>query len=224
MSTVSNDIYSSLGLTGSSTGKTTANKSSSLNQADFLKLMTEQLQHQDPLKPMDNSQMVSQMAQLSTVQGIGDLNKTVTALSSSMSTDQILRGAQLVGHKVLVPSATMPLGSEGGTTGVIAAPGAGIVNLTVTDANGNAVKQISVSASKAGEVNFSWDGTNAAGVRMPAGTYGVTATHTDSKGTNTALSTYVQAPVESATIGSDGIYLDLTGLGTAPLANVLRVS
>ncbi|MCC4595559.1 flagellar hook assembly protein FlgD [Xanthomonas campestris pv. phormiicola] len=223
MSTVSSDIYSSLGLTASSASKTT-NTSSSLSQADFLKLMTEQLQHQDPLKPMDNSQMVSQMAQLSTVQGIGDLNKTVTALSSSMSTDQILRGAQLVGHKVLVPSATMPLGSEGGTTGVVAAPSAGIVNLTVTDANGNAVKQISVSASKAGEVNFSWDGTDTAGNRMPAGTYGVTATHTDSSGTNTSLSTYVQAPVESATIGSDGIYLDLTGLGTAPLANVLRVS
>ncbi|AKK67829.1 MULTISPECIES: flagellar hook capping FlgD N-terminal domain-containing protein [Xanthomonas translucens group] len=224
MSTVSNDIYSSLGLTGASAGKTTANKSSSLNQADFLKLMTEQLQHQDPLKPMDNSQMVSQMAQLSTVQGIGDLNKTVTALSSSMSSDQILRGAQLVGHKVLVPSATMPLGSDGGANGVIAAPGAGIVNLTVSDANGNAVKQISVNASKAGEVNFSWDGTNSAGTRLPPGTYGVSATLTDSKGTNTALSTYVQAPVESATIGSDGIYLDLTGLGTAPLANVLRVS
>jgi flagellar basal-body rod modification protein FlgD len=224
MSTVSNDIYSSLGLTGASTGKTTANKSSSLNQADFLKLMTEQLQHQDPLKPMDNSQMVSQMAQLSTVQGIGDLNKTVTALSSSMSSDQILRGAQLVGHKVLVPSATMPLGSDGGANGVIAAPGAGIVNLTVSDASGNPVKQISVNASKAGEVNFSWDGTNSAGTRLPPGTYGVTATLTDSKGANTALSTYVQAPVESATIGSDGIYLDLTGLGTAPLANVLRVS
>ncbi len=226
MSTVStsSDIYSSLGLTASSASTTTSNSSSSLSQADFLKLMTEQLQHQDPLKPMDNSQMVSQMAQLSTVQGIGDLNKTVTALSSSMSSDQILRGAQLVGHQVLVPSATLPLGSEGGASGVIAAPSAGIVNLTVSDANGNAVKQISVSASKAGEINFSWDGTNTAGNRMAAGTYSVTATHTDSSGTNTSLSTYVQAPVESATIGSDGIYLDLTGLGTAPLANVLRVS
>ncbi|MEB1527993.1 flagellar hook capping FlgD N-terminal domain-containing protein [Xanthomonas sp. WHRI 7945] len=223
MSTVSSDIYSSLGLTGSSTSNT-ASKSASLNQADFLKLMTEQLQHQDPLKPMDNSQMVSQMAQLSTVQGIGDLNKTVTALSDSMSTDQILRGAQLVGHKVLVPSATMPLGAEGGVNGVIAAPGAGIVNLTVSDANGNAIKQISVNASKAGEVNFSWDGTDTNGIRQVAGKYSVTATHTDSSGTNSTLSTYIQAPVESATIGSDGIYLDLTGLGTAPLANVLRVS
>ncbi|KLD76218.1 flagellar basal body rod modification protein [Xanthomonas hyacinthi] len=224
MSTVSSDIYSSLGLTASSAGTTTTNTSSSLSQADFLKLMTEQLQHQDPLKPMDNSQMVSQMAQLSTVEGIGDLNKTVTALSDSMSTDQILRGAQLIGHQVLVPSATLPLGSEGGASGVVAAPGAGIVNLTVSDANGNAVKQISVSASKAGEVNFNWDGTNSAGIRMAAGTYSITATQTDSNGTNSTLSTYVQAPVESATIGSDGIYLDLTGLGTAPLANVLRVS
>ncbi|MFC6839305.1 flagellar hook capping FlgD N-terminal domain-containing protein [Xanthomonas theicola] len=223
MSTVSSDIYSSLGLTASS-ATTTTSKSSTLSQADFLKLMTKQLQHQDPLKPMDNSQMVSQMAQLSTVQGIGDLNKTVTALSNSMNSDQILRGAALVGRKVLVPSATMPLGAEGGATGLVAAPSAGTVNFAVSDANGNVVKQISASASKAGEVNFNWDGTDAAGKRLPAGRYSIAATHTDSKGANTTLSTYVQAPVESASVGSNGIYLDLTGLGTTPLANVLRVS
>lgn len=223
MSTVSSDLYSSLGLTGPSTTKT-SESSSSLNQADFLRLMTEQLQHQDPLKPMDNSQMVSQMAQLSTVQGIGDLNKTVTALSESMNTDQILRGAALVGRKVLVPSASLPLNAEGNANGLVAAPSAGIVNLTVTDANGVAVKQISVTAGKAGETNFSWDGTDANGNRLPAGNYTVAAVHTDGSGTDTKLSTFVQAPVESATLGSDTIYLDLTGLGTVPIADVLRIS
>jgi len=222
MSTVSSDIYSNLGLTATSAA--TSSKSSSLSQADFLKLMTEQLQHQDPLKPMDNSQMVSQMAQLSTVQGIGDLNTTVNQLSDSLSADQILRGASLVGHQVLVPSATLPLGSEGGAHGVVAAPSAGIVNFTVSDANGNAVKQITATATEAGQVAFDWDGTDNGGNRLAAGKYSITATHTDTSGTKSDLSTYVQAPVESATVGSDGIYLDLTGLGTAPLVNVLRVS
>ncbi|KAG1374758.1 hypothetical protein G6F59_018383 [Rhizopus arrhizus] len=59
--------------------------------------MTEQLQHQDPLKPMDNTQMVAQMAQMSTVQGITDLNKTVKGFQESMASDQVLRGAALVG-------------------------------------------------------------------------------------------------------------------------------
>ncbi|WP_045738593.1 flagellar hook capping FlgD N-terminal domain-containing protein [Xanthomonas sp. MUS 060] len=220
----STDTYSSLGLSAASNTSTTASSSPALKQADFLKLMTEQLQHQDPLKPMDNSQMVSQMAQLSTVQGIGDLNKTVTALSSSMSTDQVLRGANLIGHKVLVPSAGLPLGNDGGAGGMVAATSGGVVNLTISDANGKAIKQISVAADKAGQIPFNWDGTDANGARMPAGTYSVTATQNDTTGASTTLSTYVQAPVESAIIGSDGIYLDLTGLGTTPLSNVIRIS
>ncbi|WCE03752.1 flagellar hook capping FlgD N-terminal domain-containing protein [Pseudoxanthomonas sp. JBR18] len=225
MSTVSNDVYSSLGLTGASNSSSkSTSKSDTLSQADFLKLMTEQLQHQDPLKPMDNSQMVSQMAQLSTVQGIGDLNTTVTGLSSSLGADQILRASTLVGHSVLVPSPNLALADGGHATGVVAAPGAGTVNFTITDANGNAVKQITAKASDAGEVAFDWDGTDAYGTRLASGKYSISATYTDSSGTDTDLSTYVKATVESATVGSDGIYLDLTGLGTAPLANVLRVS
>ena len=76
----------------------------------------------------------------------------------------------------------------------------------------------------AGEVAFQWDGTNADGKRMPAGSYTITASHTDSAGAQSKLNTYVQAAVESVTVGSDGLYLNLKGLGTAPLDYVLRVS
>lgn len=223
MTNVSSDLYSSLGLSSASNASAT-NRSSALSQADFMKLMTQQLQHQDPLKPMDNSQMVSQMAQLSTVQGIGDLNSTVKSLSDSLGADQILRASALVGHSVLVPSATVPLPEQGDANGVVAAPSAGIVNFTIRDANGNVVKQITSNATEAGQVAFKWDGTDQAGNRLAAGKYSITASHTDASGTSSDLPTYIQAPVESATVGSDGIYLDLTGLGTAPLSNVLRVS
>ncbi len=221
MSTIASDIYSSLGLTSSSS---TTSKEESLGQADFLRLMTEQLQHQDPLKPMENSEFLGQLAQFSTVQGITDLNTTVNSFSSSLSSDQVLRGAQLVGHEVLVPSAKMALDDTGSVSGVVAAPSAGTVNFDITDANGTKIKTISVQASAAGEVNFSWDGTDANGNRMAAGTYGVTATHTDTSGTDSTISTYIQAPVESVTVGSDGLYLNLKGLGTAPISYVLRVS
>ncbi|MDG2526869.1 flagellar hook capping FlgD N-terminal domain-containing protein [Stenotrophomonas sp. HITSZ_GD] len=221
MSTIASDLYSSLGLTSSSS---TTKKEESLGQADFLRLMTEQLQHQDPLKPMENSEFLGQLAQFSTVQGISDLNTTVNSFSSSLSSDQVLRGAQLVGHEVLVPSAKMALGETGAVTGVVAAPSAGIVNFDVTDANGTKIKTISVKADKAGEVNFQWDGTDDYGNRMAAGTYSISATHTDSSGTDSKISTYIQAPVESVTVGSDGLYLNLKGLGTAPISYVLRVS
>ncbi len=221
MSTIASDIYSSLGLTSSSSTKS---KEESLGQADFLRLMTEQLQHQDPLKPMENSEFLGQLAQFSTVQGISDLNTTVNSFSSSLSSDQVLRGAQLVGHQVLVPSAKMALEDSGSVSGVVAAPSAGTVNFDITDANGTKVKTISVKADKAGEVNFQWDGTDDYGHRLAAGSYSIAATHTDASGTNSTISTYIQAPVESVTVGSDGLYLNLKGLGTAPISYVLRVS
>lgn len=223
MSTIASDIYKSLGLTSDSSSSTQS-KEASLGQADFLRLMTEQLQHQDPLKPMENSEFLGQLAQFSTVQGITDLNTSVNSFSSALSSDQVLRGAQLVGHEVLVPSAKLALDDTGSVNGVVAAPSAGTVNFDITDANGQKVKTLSVQADAAGEVAFEWDGTDANGNRMAAGTYSITATHTDTSGTDSTLSTYVQAPVESVTVGSDGLYLNLKGLGTAPIDYVLRVS
>ncbi len=222
VSQTNQDIYSALGL--NAPNSTASTRKSSLDQADFLRLMTEQLQHQDPLKPMDNTQMVAQMAQLSTVQGITDLNTTVSGFQSALTSDQVLRGAALVGHEVLVPSEKMVIGSEGGAEGIVAAPSAGVVTLDVSDANGKKVAQISVQAAAAGETAFQWDGTDGNGNRLPAGSYSVSATHADTSGSQTKLSTYVQAPVESVTVGSDGLYLNLKGLGTAPIDYVLRIS
>ena len=216
------DIYSALGLNAPNSDM--SKKKSTLDQADFLRLMTEQLQHQDPLKPMDNTQMVAQMAQLSQVQGITDLNTTVKGFQDQMSGDQILRGAALVGHQVLIPSPKWSLEAEGKTNGMVAAPGAGFVNVDITDANGVKVNTLSVEAKAAGEVTFEWDGKDANGNRMPAGSYSIAATFTDSAGAKTKANTYVEAPVESVTVGSDGLYLNLKGLGTAPINYVLRIS
>ncbi|WP_312709613.1 flagellar hook capping FlgD N-terminal domain-containing protein [Stenotrophomonas sp.] len=216
------DVYAALGL--NAPNSTNTKKKNTLDQADFLRLMTEQLQHQDPLKPMDNTQMVAQMAQMSTVQGITDLNSTVKGFQESMASDQVLRGAALVGHEVLVPSEKLVLEEDGTVSGTVAAPAAGIVTVDVTDANGAKVTSISVEAKAAGEVSFQWDGKDANGNRMEPGKYSIVANHVDTAGTSTKLSTYVQAPVESVTVGSDGLYLNLKGLGTAPIDYVLRVS
>ncbi len=222
-SSVTTNPFNALGLGPAATANK-GKKKDTLNQADFLKLMTTQLKHQDPLKPMDNNQMVAQMAQLSTVQGIDDLNKTVKGLHAAMSGDQILRGASLVGHQVLVPSGKLDLGAEGDTTGTVAAPGAGQITLDITNANGTRIRQMTVPAKAAGEVAFQWDGTDGAGKRLPAGSYTITATHADAAGKQTKLSTYAEAAVESVTVGTDGLYLNLKGLGTVPLDYVLRVS
>ena len=223
MSTIAGDIYSSLGLDGGAAAATRDRKDDALGQADFLLLMTEQLKHQDPLNPMENSAFLGQLAQFSTVQGIQELNSQVQNFSSALASDQILRGAALVGHTVLVPSGKVALPEDGGATGAVAAPGAGTVLFEVTDANGQKVREFSVEAARAGEVAFAWDGTDAAGGRLPAGAYGIKATWLDNSGKAEVLDTYVHGRVESVTVGSDGLYLNLPGLGTAPLDYVLRV-
>jgi len=220
MTSIASDIYSSLGAT--STGTDTKKKTESLGQADFLRLMTEQLQHQDPLNPMENSEFLGQLAQFSTVQGIQGLQTSMDSFNGSLATDQMLRGAALVGRSVLVPSAKMSLGSEGNVNGVVAAPDAGTVTFDITDVNGQSVRKITVQAEKAGEVAFEWDGKDANGNRLAAGTYGVTATIGTGE-TKKDLSTYVESRVDSVTVGSDGVFLDLAGLGTAPLDYVLRI-
>ena len=79
-------------------------------------------------------------------------------------------------------------------------------------------------AAGGGGVASKWEGKDANGNRMAPGKYSIVANHVDTAGTSTKLSTYVQAPVESVTVGSDGLYLNLKGLGTAPIDYVLRVS
>jgi flagellar basal-body rod modification protein FlgD len=219
MTTIS-DFAATYGATGT-TGDT-GKKSDSLGQADFLRLMTEQLQHQDPLNPMQNSEFLGQLAQFSTVQGIQGLQSSLDGLGTSLATDQMLRGASLVGRTVLVPSAKMALEGEGSVKGVVAAPDAGTVTFDITDANGQSVRKITVTAEKAGEVAFEWDGKDADGNRLAAGTYGVTASMGSGE-TRQDLSTYVESRVDSVTVGSDGVFLDLAGLGTAPLDYVLRI-
>jgi flagellar basal-body rod modification protein FlgD len=214
------DFATSLG--ANAAGSDTKKKADSLGQADFLRLMTEQLQHQDPLNPMQNSEFLGQLAQFSTVQGIQGLQSSMDGFSSSLATDQMLRGASLVGRNVLVPSAKMSLGAEGSVNGVVAAPDSGTVTFDVTDANGQSVRKFTVQAEKAGEVSFEWDGKDADGKRLPAGTYGVTASYGSGE-TKKDLSTYVEARVDSVTVGSDGVFLDLAGLGTAPMDYVLRI-
>lgn len=223
MNGISNDIHGGTGLGAAASAALGGPASDSLGQADFLRLMTEQLKHQDPLKPMENSAFLGQLAQFSTVQGIQNLNGTVNGYGSLMQSDQILRGTALIGRDVLVPADGLALGAQGDVGGIVAAPGPGTVTFEITDANGQVVRRLDAPAVAGGEVPFSWDGLDEAGERMPPGRYAVTARHTDAAGDHTDLGTYVRSRVQSVSVGNDGLYLDLQGIGTAPISYVLRV-
>jgi flagellar basal-body rod modification protein FlgD len=103
-STAASDVIARLQKnTAASTSKTTD------AQSNFLKLLTEQLKNQDPLSPMDNAQMTSQLAQISTVDGIEKLNTTLTAMLSGSQSSEAVQAAALVGKGVMVEGSSLTL-------------------------------------------------------------------------------------------------------------------
>src|SRR3989338_9720049 len=120
-----------------------ANASAAADTQDrFLKLLVTQMKNQDPLNPMDNAQVTSQMAQLSTVSGIDKLNVTLQALSDSMTSNQSLQAASMIGHGVLVAGNGVDLANGSGYGGFELTESAERVNIAIKDKAGVLVRNI----------------------------------------------------------------------------------
>jgi flagellar basal-body rod modification protein FlgD len=132
-------------------------KKSSLGQEDFLKLMTTQLQNQDPFAPMDNGDFIAQMAQFSTVTGITEINNNLTNLGSKLEPNRIATAAQFLGHSVLVPGQVASPDDNGEIHGVVDLPAfSNDVGLTFTNPSGEIVHTMNLGSQEKGLVGFSW--------------------------------------------------------------------
>jgi flagellar basal-body rod modification protein FlgD len=211
----------SSGSSSSSASDSVANPALALNEQDFLELMTTQIQTQDPLNPLQNSEFFSQIAELSTVSGIDQLNSAFSSLSSQLTSSQSLQAASLVGHYVLVPGSDAPLTSSG-LAGAVEVPSSGDVTVRVHDSSGAVVRTIDLGTQSSGTVQFGWDGTDASGNAMPTGTYSIDAT-VNAGGKSVAASTDVAAQVQSVTLGSNGLTLNLDGIGSTAFSNVIQI-
>lgn len=221
----SSDLFSNLGLAQAKPAGAVTGVGQKLGQADFLRLMTEQLKDQDPLKPMDSTQFLAQLAQFSTVQGIDSLNTSFGTLSTSMNSDQVLQAAGLVGKGALVKSDTGELGATGSLAGAVDVPsGAGAVSVDILDASGATVKSISLGTLPQGLAQFSWDGTNSNGARVPAGSYAIRA-HGTIGGQPQALDTLAVGRVDSVSLDpTSGLTLNLAGMSPVALNQVRQIT
>lgn len=199
---------------------------SSMNQADFMKLMTTQLQYQDPTKPMDNTQFVSQLAQFSQLASTQDLNTAVNSLStqitSSLQSSQVLGSVGLVGRHVLVPTTTMSYAGTPLDGAVGVSDATANVQVQVRNAAGKVVRTLDLGPQQSGLAHFSWDGMDDNGAPLPPGQYSVGAA--DPKG-NT-LSTYVDGTVTGVGYGgaSVGTYVQVNGVGGVPLSAIAQIN
>ena len=126
------------------------------SQDRFLKLLVTQLKNQDPLSPMDNAQLTSQIAQINTVTGIATLNTSVQGLSSQFLQMQTLQGASLVGKSVIVPGNKVDIADGVGQGGFEIATPADAVKVEVLSAAGQVVDTINLGAQSAGLHGFDW--------------------------------------------------------------------
>ncbi|MBS7457196.1 flagellar hook assembly protein FlgD [Coralloluteibacterium stylophorae] len=209
--------YADLGLAA-----TTVAKEESMGQADFLTLLTEQLKHQDPLNPMENSDFVAQLAQFTQVQGIQEMQTSLNAMASVMESDQALRAVALVGHEALVDASSIQLKEGVGLSGQVEAETAGTVTVDITDADGALVRRLTVAAEGAGSVPFTWDGLDADGETAPAGVYSITASQ-GAGDAAVALPATLRAKVESVALESSGLSLNLEGIGSVRLGAIRNV-
>lgn len=200
-------------------------------QDRFLTLLVTQLRNQDPLNPMDNEQITSQLAQLSTVQGIEQLNDTLLALSGQMDVSQSMQAAGLIGKSVLVPGSKISLGSDPQNPenkvatpfGVDLMRGASEVTVNILNGSGAVVRSMQLDIKEAGVYSFEWDGRDDSGSVLPDGAYNVEVKATLGEGSPVAAEPLRYGRVDSVAYTTKGLRLDLGLAGDYSLLDIRKI-
>ena len=226
MSNINNEALQSLGLTANRDSVNKANEANKeLGQEQFLELMTAQIRNQDPFKPLENGEFLSQIAQFSTVTGIQELQDSFSSFAGSISSNQALQASALVGRSVLVNSDASILQPAGKVEGAINLPtSSSEVNVEFYNAAGELVKQLPLGPQSQGIAQFTWDGFGSNGTRAPAGVYRIVA-NAAIDGETVALGTLVKDNVESVILGrpGEGTTLNLSSLGPTDFNRVEEI-
>jgi len=190
----------------------------------FLKLLVTQLKNQDPLNPMDNAQMTSQMAQISTVSGIEKLNTTLQAMMSNSTQSQTMQAATMLGKGVLVPGSglTMTAADGPGIAGFDLAGPADGATVSINDANGITVRTLTLGGMTAGSHPFQWDGKSSNGAVVADGTY--TFSVAAKRGSEKVESTPLQFGMVTSIMNSaQGVSLSVGSLGNFKMTDVKEI-
>jgi flagellar basal-body rod modification protein FlgD len=203
------DAYSALN--AASTGSSTTSKNEAGSEDRFLKLLVAQMQNQDPLNPMDNAQVTSQMAQIQSVNGIEKLNRTVESLGGQFGQLAALQGASLVGRDVIVAGDRLAANDAGLVQGGFELAGpAESVKVEVLNAAGRVIDTIDLGAQGSGRQGFEW--TPADGVDGALGDrFRVVA---KSGSADVSVTPLMRDRVDAVVAGGDTLTLELRNSGS----------
>jgi flagellar basal-body rod modification protein FlgD len=202
--------------------KNTTTSNVNETQDRFMTLLVTQMKNQDPLNPMDNAQVTSQMAQLSTVTGINKLNSTVESLIGNVQTGQSYQAANMIGHNVLVPGNAVSTTGTGGYFGVDLPIGADKLTVSIKDSAGATIRTLKLGAQDAGSSPINWDGFTDDGAVAKTGSYKFEVAATIS-GQTAAAEGLNYAQVMSVSNSSSGIKLNLSNLASVSTSDVKEI-
>lgn len=191
----------------------------------FMKLLVAQIQNQDPLNPVDNTEFISQVAQLTQVEQAVLTNQYIADLSGKLAISGALFTTALIGRKVTVPSEEFQLVDGRGTFSYELDASAASVTATITNATGQVVRRIDLGPAEGGVMkDFTWDGTDGDGMALPGGSYGVSLSASGSDGTTSTYQTFSPWTVLGVDYSGGETLLRLEGGASVAAGKVIRAS
>jgi flagellar basal-body rod modification protein FlgD len=206
--------------TGTSTNPTS--KNNTLNQSDFLNIFVTQLKYQDPLQPMDNSQMASQMAQFSMVQSLNNMTESMKNMESSQAAVNNLQAASLVGKKVEVKGSALTLSQGTASEGSYQLDKPGKATIKIMDDKGSLVRVIESGVTDTQKQKFVWDGKNQQGATLPDGQYSFQVSAVDAQGAAIGVNTTMVGKVDGVSLDQGKAYLQI-GSNKVLLSEIIAI-
>ena len=223
VASIDSNTLSTLGLRSTQDTQASVDKNK-LGQEAFMELMIAQLRNQDPMKPMENGEFLTQIAQFSQVTGLQELQDSFKSLSESLVSNQALQAASLVGRDVLAPTGLGVLGPGQPIRGSVELPSASAqVTVNIYDSAGQMVRRLELGSQASGEALYQWDGLRDDGTFAPPGNYLISA-EAEFNGRNEAVEALVVNRVNGVTLGNAGsLLLDLAGVGPMDFEQVKQI-
>ncbi len=196
--------------------------STAMDQADFLRLLTTQMQHQDPSKPMDPTNFITDLTQMSQLEATNNMNNSMLAMANSFQGLQTMSGASLIGKNVQVSGESFSH-TAGETSRFTLNSPSPMTDVRVVISNGSGVvKELSVPNMQAGEKLVDWNGFNKAEIAQNGGVYSLTAYGTDANGDLQLIDTVVASRVNAVGINPDGTMTLTLATGEKVSMNTVR--